>query len=294
MPVSVAYVAKETNSNLFRNLLMTIAAMLTVAVSLSLVGVAMLLRQGQHRLGLQWKGGVELSVFLKPTAEQSQIDAVGKELDNMPEVKKADFINKEAAFEEFKEIVDTKDINDVVTANDLPTSYRVVPTRAELVDSIGERFTDYPGVEEVVYAREVIEQQLNSISRRQVVFLVFATVVLGSALVLILNTIQLAIFARRREIAVMKLVGATNWFIRLPFMLEGMVQGLIGAVVAFIVVYSFRSQIMELIVDTSLDPLNALGARASDAVGTGIFLLIVGAFVGALGSAIAVRRFLDV
>jgi cell division transport system permease protein len=126
------------------------------------------------------------------------------------------------------------------------------------------------------------------------VFFAFAAVVLGSALVLILNTIQLAIFARRREIGVMKLVGATNWFIRLPFMLEGMVQGVVGAIAAFILVYAFRNGIMELIVDSSLDPLNALGARASDAIGTGIFLLFVGALVGAMGSAIAVRRFLDV
>ena len=294
MPISLAYIAKETNSNLFRNLLMTVAAMLTVAVSLSLVGATMLLRQGDHRLGLRWKGGVELSIFLKPTVESNQVDAIRRELANMPEVKRVTYVDQEAAFEEFKEIIDTKDYNDVVTAKDLPPSFRVVPTKAELIETVGERFKDQPGVEDVVYARDTIKKQLNSIRKRQVVFLAFALVVLGSALVLILNTIQLAIFARRREIAVMKLVGATNWFIRIPFMLEGMVQGLIGATIAFILVYVFRNVIMDLIVDSALDPLNTLAARASDAVGTGIFLLFIGAMIGAIGSAIAVRRFLDV
>jgi cell division transport system permease protein len=92
----------------------------------------------------------------------------------------------------------------------------------------------------------------------------------------------------------MKLVGATNWFIRLPFMLEGMAQGLVGAAVAFIGVYVLRNVVMDLITDPSFAPAASLAARASDAVGTGIFLLVVGAMVGAVGSAIAVRRFLDV
>ena len=91
----------------------------------------------------------------------------------------------------------------------------------------------------------------------------------------------------------MKLVGATNWFIRVPFMLEGMVQGMVGAVVAFIVVYAARNVVMDVITDPTFGG-SSLAARASDAIGTGIFLLFVGAIVGAVGSAIAVTRFLDV
>jgi cell division transport system permease protein len=294
MPVSVSYIAQETSSNLFRNLLMSVAAVLTVAVSLSLVGATMLLRQGDHRLGQRWKGGVELSIFMKPEVESTQVDAIRRELGSMPEVKRQKFVDQEAAFKEFKDIVNVKEYDGVVSAKDLPPSFRVVPVRAELVDTIGERFKTQAGVSEVVYAKETIQRQLASIRKRQAVFLTFALVVLGSALVLILNTIQLAIFARRREIGVMKLVGATNWFIRIPFMLEGMIQGLFGAAIAFILVYGFRNLIMDIILDASLDPLNTLAARSSDAVGTGIFLLIVGALIGALGSAIAVRRFLDV
>ncbi|HZN13847.1 MAG TPA: permease-like cell division protein FtsX [Acidimicrobiales bacterium] len=294
MPVSFAYVAKETTSNLLRNLLMTVAAVLTVAVSLWLVGGALLLKQGVTRATIQWKGGVELSIFLKPEVEQNQIDAVRRELGNMPEVKRVKFVDQDAAFEEFKQIVNVKDYNDVVTAKDLPPSFRVVPTKAELVETIGERFRAQPGVSEVVYAKDTINRLLSVTRKRQIAFFGLAAVVLVSATVLILNTIQLAIFARRREVAVMKLVGATNWFIRLPFMLEGMAQGLVGAAVAFIGVYVLRNVVMDLITDPSFAPVESLAARATDAVGTGMFLLVVGAFVGAIGSAIAVRRFLDV
>ena len=294
MPVSLSYVAKETTSNLLRNLLMTVAAVLTVAVSLWLVGGALLLKQGVTRATIQWKGGVELSIFMKPDAEQNQLDAVKQQLIGMPEVKRQRFVTQDEAFVEFKQIVNVRDYNDVVTAKDLPPSFRIVPQKAELVETIGERFKAQPGVSEVVYAKETIKRLLDVTRKRQIAFFGLAAVVLVSATVLILNTIQLAIFARRREVAVMKLVGATNWFIRLPFMLEGMAQGLVGAAVAFIGVYVLRNVVMDLITDPSFAPAASLAARASDAVGTGIFLLVVGAMVGAVGSAIAVRRFLDV
>ena len=294
MAISVGYVAKETTSNLLRNLLMTLAAVLTVVVSLALVGSALLLRQGDHRLGLRWRGGVELSVFLKPDVDPTQVDAVKQQLTSMPEVKKFSYVDQDAAFKEFKQIVNVKDYNDVVTAKDLPPSYRVVPRKAELVDTIGERFRNQPGVQQVVYAKEAIKKQLASIRRREAAFLAMAVVLLISATLLIFNTIQLAIFARRREVSVMKLVGASNWFIRIPFMLEGMVQGFVGAILAFILVYAARNFVIELVTDASFDPFNPLRAHASDAVGTGIFILFVGAIVGAVGSAIAVRRFLDV
>ena len=294
MAISVAYVAKETTSNLLRNLLMTLAAVLTVAVSLSLVGGALLLKQGVTRATIQWRGGVELSIFLKPDVEENQVDAIRRELADMPEVKRQKFVNQDEAFIEFKQIVNVKDYNDVVTAKDLPPSFRIVPRKAELVETIGERFTAQPGVSDVVYAKETINRLLDVTRKRQIAYFGVAAVLLISATLLILNTIQLAIFARRREVAVMKLVGATNWFIRVPFMLEGMVQGLVGAVVAFIVVYAARNVVMDVITDPSFQVGSTLSARAADAVGTGIFLLFVGAMVGAVGSAIAVRRFLDV
>jgi cell division transport system permease protein len=294
MAISAAYVAKETTSNLLRNLLMTLAAVMTVAVSLSLVGGALLLKQGVSRATLQWRGGVELSVFLKPDVEPNQVDAIRRELGAMPEVKRQKFVTQDEAYIEFKKIIDDPNYNSVITAKDLPPSFRVVPRRAELVESIGERFKDQPGVSEVVYAKDTIKRLLSITRKRQIAYFGVAAVLLVSATLLILNTIQLAIFARRREVAVMKLVGATNWFIRVPFMLEGMVQGLVGAIVAFIVVYAARNVVMDVITDPSFGTFNSLAARASDAVGTGIFLLIVGALVGAVGSAIAVRRFLDV
>ena len=293
MAISVDYVLRETATNLRRNLLMTTAAILTVAVSLSLVGGALLLKQGVSKATIQWRGGVELNIFLNPDVAQSQRDGIQAELEAMPEVKRVSFVNQEDAYQEFKTMfANSPDMVESVTAKDLPPSFRVVPRQPELVESIGSRFTKREGVKEVVYAKETVETLIKVTTFLQRLIFAVAAVLLLSASLLILNTIRMAIFARRREVAVMKLVGATNWFIRVPFMLEGMVQGIAGAAAAFIVLAISRGLIEKAVEGNQLIEQFVVSSR--DVFGTGVFILFMGAVVGAVGSAIAVSRFLDV
>jgi len=293
MAISVDYVVRETVTNLRRNLLMTTAAVLTVAVSLFLVGGSLLLQQAVNKATVQWRGGVELNIFLNPDVATTQRDGLQAELAAMPEVRKVTFVDQETAYDEFKQMFsNSPDMVESVTAKDLPPSFRVVPREPELVETVGERFTKREGVKEVVYAKETVDTLLKVTSYLKWGFRTMAAVLLLSALLLILNTIRMAIFARRREVAVMKLVGATNWFIRIPFMLEGMLQGLAGAGVAIVFMWFGRTVIERLIEDNSL--LGQFVVSGGDVLGTGVFILVVGAIVGALGSAIAVSRFLDV
>ena len=293
MAISVDYVVRETAGNLRRNLLMTTAAILTVAVSLSLVGGALLLKQGVNRATLQWRGGVELNIFLNPDVATPQQDAIQTELNGMPEVRKVTFVNQDEAYEEFKQMfANSPDMVESVSAKDLPPSFRVVPRQPELVDTVGERFTKREGVKEVVYAKETVETLIRFTTFLRNVIFVIAGVLLLSAALLILNTIRMAIFARRREVAVMKLVGATNWFIRVPFMLEGMVQGLAGAAASFFVLVVSRGFIANALERNEL--MEQFLVSSADVMGTGFFILVMGALVGGAGSALAVSRFLDV
>jgi cell division transport system permease protein len=295
MPIAPTYAVRETATNLRRNVLMTLAAIVTMTVSLGWVGGVLLIRQGVDKQIKVWRGGVELSVFMKPDATPSQIDAVRSELGSLPQVKRVKFVDKEAALEEMKQIfASSKDVRDTLTVDAAPPSFRVVPVRAELVKTIGTRFEAKPGVYRVEYAKEAIDAILKSTRLRQRVYLIFAIVLLISAVILIFNTVQLAIFARRREVAVMKLVGATNWFIRIPFMLEGMAQGVVGGLAASAMIYWLRNFVIKVGAETSLNPLRALHATPGEAFNTGVVLLFIGAVVGAAGSAVAVRRFLDV
>ena len=295
MAMSGGYVVKETATNLRRNLLMTIASMLVVVISLGLTGAALITRQAVNKQTARWRGGVELSVFMKPDASQSQIDAVKSQLDSMPSVKRYSYVDKPAAFKEMKDLfADQPNVVDTLTVDAAPPSYRVVPTKAELVDSIGGRFKDQPGVREVVYAKDAIRALVHRSNQLKLGYLVFSVVFLLAALVLIFTTIQLAIFSRRREIGVMKLVGATNWFIRVPFMAEGMFQGVVGAVFACGFVWLTRNFWVSLASDAGFSSLNKLFVTSHETLMTSVVLLLVGGIAGALGSAVAVRRFLDV
>jgi cell division transport system permease protein len=293
MAIKVDYVARETLQNLKRNFLMTSAAVLTVGISLALVGGALLLKRGVDNATLQWRGGVELSIFMKPEASQTESYAVERELRAMPEVKKINYVSQREAFAEFQQMFrDNPDFAESLTVDQMPPSYRVVPREAEQVELIGERFNERAGVEEVVYAKDQIKALLKVTRILQVMLWAVALVLLLAASMLILNTIRMAIFARRREVAVMKLVGATNWFIRIPFMFEGLFQGVAGAAAAFGVVWIVRNFAQNSVRNVEL--FHQFAVSTADVASTGIFLIFVGAMVGAVGSAFAVTRFLDV
>lgn len=297
MALKVNYMARETASNLRRNLSMASAALLTVTVSLTLVGGALLVKRGVDQATIQWKGNVELSVFMKADATPEEIEAVDRQLQAMPEVNRYHFLNQEEAYAEFRQIfANEPDIRDSLPLEKTPPSFRVVPSDAEQARLIGSRFNLMAGVLEVSYAEDAIASLITVTSFLRIALWIVAIALLLAASLLILNTIRMAIFARRREVGIMKLVGATNWFIRVPFMVEGMIQGVAGAVLAVITVWVGRGFIEGRINDASGDiaVFKQFLVTPGDVVSTGVVLILVGAAVGILGSALAVRRFLEV
>jgi cell division transport system permease protein len=295
MPISAGYVARETGTNLRRNLLMTLSAIVTMAVALSAFGGVLIMRQAINKASIQWKGGVEMAIFLEPNVSANETAAIGHELSSTPGVKKFHFVNKPQAYQEFKEIFgNNNDIVGVLGVNDMPPSFRVVPTRAQEISQLGKQFEGQPGVLQVSYAQQEIDSLLHQFRQLRLIGAFLAAGVGLGAVALIVNTIQLAIFARRREVAVMKLVGATNWFIRVPFMLEGLIHGIVGAIIALAVTYGVRDTIASFVGNETVLGSRQLYVTPHEAIMTGLLLLVVGAAVGLLGSYFAVRRFLDV
>jgi len=298
MPMKLDYMVRETGSNLGRNFTITLASVMTVAVSLALVGASLMLRTGVENATQRWQGGIEFVVFLRPDASQAQIDAVARDLQDSPDVANIKFVDKQAAFEEFKVLFsDSPEMVTSVQPDDLPPSFRVEPVDKDVlsVEALGSQFSDKSGVDSVVFASETIRliQQLSS--RLTVGIFVIAAFLLGAAGLLILNTIRMAMFARRREIEVMKLVGATNWFIRVPFMLEGLVQGMLGALAAILALAAFKPFFQQWLPNPQDFPLVS-GFFVSTPELVAIFLLlgVVGVLIGAIGAGVAVTRFLDV
>ena len=232
MAVSVEYVVRETASNLWRNRLMTIAAVLTVAVSLSLVGAALLLRQGSANATGTLERGSKVTVWMVPNATKQQINAVGTELTQLNYVvQPCEYWNKARNYAEARHLL-SSDVFQATNESEMPTSFWCTPIALSDAAQVVRTFSGVAGVSLVTEPEQTIKNEETFINISKWVCLWVAVILITSAAVLILNTIRMAIFARRREVSVMKLVGATNWFIRVPFMSEGLLQGLLGSLLA--------------------------------------------------------------
>lgn len=297
MAVSVEYVARETATNLWRNRLMTIAAILTVAVSLSLVGVSLLLRQGVSEATTQWQHGVNVLVFLdpassSPTTPTPQQRTVYQQLTQLPYVKSCTYKSQAYDYNEAKRLLDPSAVS-VLNVASMPASWRCVLNQPSEAAAIAHQFTGFPGVDSVHYPAQAIRTMENVTHVLDIVFLVLAVILLLSAAVLILNTIRLAIFARRREVSVMKLVGATNWFIRIPFMFEGVTQGLCGAAVAVLITVGLHALLDHFAGHNVGSLLYQMRTPGGEVATTAVLIAFIGLVIGAAGSAVGIRRFLD-
>jgi len=296
MAVSPGYVAKEAATNLWRNRLMTAAAILTVAVSLALVGSSLLLKQGASKATELWQNGVQTIVWVDPGAGAALTAAIKTELDQSPYIKTCAYRSQAYDYNEAKRVLPADEFA-VTSEGDYPASYRCQLQNPSQAPAVYQEFHGKPGIYDVNYPGQAIKTMQGVIRVVQWVFLAIAIVLLLSASVLILNTIRMAIFARRREVSVMKLVGATNWFIRLPFMAEGMIQGLFGAGVAVLVVLSLYWGIgldQGQTAANSNSIIHQMSVSGWEVFGTCLLVGLVGVGVGVVGSAFAVRRFLDV
>ncbi len=294
-PVSVDYVVRETASNLWRNRLMTIAAVLTVAVSLSLVGAALLLRQGSANATGTLERGTKVTVWMVPAATSQQVDAVKTQLAQLNYVQQpCEYWNKARNFSEARQLLPT-DVFQATTQAEMPTSFWCTPVALPDAAQVVRTFNGAAGVLAVTEPSQAIHNEETVINVIKWAFLAIAVVLIISAAVLILNTIRMAIFARRREVSVMKLVGATNWFIRVPFMSEGLLQGLIGSLLAAGVVWLLYALINHWGSGrTTSNIFTAIHTSSTEMIVTNVVVVLVGALIGTIGSAIAIRRFLDV
>jgi cell division transport system permease protein len=288
------YAFRETMTNLWRNRLMTMAAVLTVTVSLGLVGSALYLKQGAAQASATWEKSEQVDVWMNAGASKNELNAVRVELHTSAYATNCIFRSRLWDYREAKQIVPVVEWS-VLRLSTIPSSYRCTPTQPSDAAIIQSEFKGQPGVFTVTAPTASIHAVQTTVDVLQLVFLGIALVLLLSASVLILNSIRMAIFARRREVSVMKLVGATNWFIRIPFIAEGLIQGLIGALLASGVVYGIHVTVDHL--SNAANPqslVTQMRLTGWDVFATDVVVVVIGALIGAVGSAFAVRRFLDV
>lgn len=284
----------ESLVNLRRNALVATGAILAVFISLTLAFGALVVNELLRLNTIGWQQGTHIIAFLKDP-DQGGLDAASQvvyrdQVMAWEEVETVQYVDKAGAYEEFKEIFASRpELIEVTDPLKLPASLRIELQSIELYRDVQFRLSADPVVREVRSFGEQIEQ-LSTISRVLNVLGWGLSLVLGlSAVILISNTISLAIYARRNEVSVMKLVGASNWFIRVPFLLEGLIEGMVGAVLAVLTVWLAARNLNSLGETIQLITLN-IPARFF--LRWGVVLVLFGSAVGVAGSLLGLSRHL--
>ena len=289
-------VVAEAWRSLTASLSTTLAAALTVLIGMFLVGLLIGLGTWARSWSEHAKGQLDVNVYLctQTTCGHevtiAEKNAVRMKLQNDPRVASVEYIPKEKGIEELKKVA--PDMVEGVIANPLPDAFKVNPNRGEDVVAIANSLNPPPaGVEKVNYGKKTAKRILRVAHIFEVLSALAILILLGAATILIGNTIRLSIFARRREIEVMKLVGASNWFVRGPFMVEGVLTGLIGAAASVVLLFLGK----ELVLPATIGRLDA--GKDVNAIAfeyTALIVLALGLVLGAAGSSITMRRFLRV
>jgi cell division transport system permease protein len=283
-------VLSEAVRSIGANLSTSIAATMTVLIGMFLLGLTIALGTWVVSWSNHVKSQLQVKVYFLETVTPKQVNTVGAYLANDSRVKDYQFVSKAEALKRMRKRV--PQLTENLTSNPLPASFEVTPRVADQVNRLadGIRAQKFKGVETVKDGQQVSRRIIQVGKVIWFVFLAMVIVLLVASVVLIANTIRLSIFSRRREIEVMKLVGATNWFVRGPFMLEGLLCGLAGSLAAVLLLFLGKEVVLsQLDIDTTNSDARALSFSL-----TALALLLVGLGVGALGSGMTLRRFLKV
>jgi cell division transport system permease protein len=296
----ISFFLKEAFGSLTRNYFMTIAALVTVFLSIVVLGGVLIFVYTTDALLKEVEQKVEITVYFKTDPAEPDMEQMADlqtEILSWEEVKTCEFISKEEALERIKEwYADRPEIWENLTSNPLPASLEITLFDPQLVADVAEMIVeaDSEGIIDgkPKYGEEVADKLFNFTSNARNFMLIFIVLLGVVAVLLISNTIRLSIFARKREVEIMKLVGATNWFIRWPFVIEGITVGFVGAALAALTVFLLNNYLSGKLRDSV--PFLSIPLDAVPFAMITLALLGVGVVIGALGSALGLRRFLKI
>jgi cell division transport system permease protein len=291
---TVEYFIREAFSSLRHNGLMSIASVSTVALSLLILGMFLIMVLNLNHMASTLESQVQISVYLQDTLKDQEIREVGTRITKLPGVVQVTFVDKDQALARFKQRLGEQQglLAVLGDSNPLPNAFEVKVDKPERVKPVAQAVAQLKGVENARFGQEIIEQLFTLTKMVRLIGLALIVFLALAALFIISNTIRITVFARRKEIGIMKYVGATDSFIRWPFLIEGMILGFSGAVIAvFLLIEAYTlltGQIYQKLVFLPLIPKYPFLTYVS------ILLIVAGTVIGALGSTISLKRFMKV
>jgi cell division transport system permease protein len=286
------YLFRETTSGLRRNGLVAFAAISTTFIALFLFGLSLLISRQVSLMIEATTGNVEVAVYLTDPVNLENVGSLTNTLNELPVVADVHYENKQEACERFQRLfAEQRALVNNVHCDALPASLRVKMEDPEKYAQVQAVLKGQPGIEDIVDQSAFLDKLFAVTRVFRVGVLLVAFVMLVSASILIANTVRMGLFARRKEIGIMKLVGATNWRIRMPFLVEGLFESLIGAVAAILFLFAIKVAF--------INPLNESVQFIPWIVNRDVItiipiLLVAGAIVALLAGLVGMRRFLDV
>ncbi len=302
MSLKLGYFLGQALTSFRRNWVQSIAAITTVGLCLVVLGIILVSLAVGRQLISQIEQQVEIEIFIKDAARTRDIQNFQDKLVSWSEVRKVDYVSKEKALAQFKkDFKDKPDVLENIQGNPLPASFRIwlndpkkqvklVANRIKNLDDINLLVADKQ--EDIQYGQKYVGRLFSFTSKLSMASGIFAALLVFVSLVLITNTIRLAIYARRKEIGVMMLVGASNWFIRWPFLIEGMIQGILGAILAVVILTGIYKLFFQTLISGRLLTFVKIPFDQFTFIRLMILLTLSGMLIGASGSVVALRRYL--
>ncbi|HET6497593.1 MAG TPA: permease-like cell division protein FtsX [Coriobacteriia bacterium] len=304
MAINVGYFIRESATNFRRNWVMSLGAVITVYLSLLLVGVSVASGFVVSDIVRSVEDKVSIQIFLKDGAATEDVEALQAWLLDDAMIESVNYVSKEEALERFREeMAGSPELVENIRENPLPASLDVTLNDSRQVEAMAEKILanetflkvcDRPDnpEESLKYGQEIIGRLFAFTNVVRMIGGVFVAMLGVVSLIFINNTIRLAIHARRKEIAIMRLVGASNWFIRTPFLLEGLMQSLLGAGLAILTVLAVRATLLPWVREWL--PWLPVDLTPAAMLQLSLLLVLAGAAIGLLGSGLALRRYLRV
>ncbi|KEO81622.1 permease-like cell division protein FtsX [Tumebacillus flagellatus] len=283
---------REGLRNLNRNGWMTFASVSAVTVTLLLLGVFLILAYNVQLFSQQLESQVEMNVYVKESATRADVLELERQLKSLPELASVTYVSKETGLDQLRDKLaeNANLLEGLDQENPLPDKFILKAKDPQTIAAVAQKVQTLPLVDKVNYGKETVEKMFKGINIVRNAGGVFVVGLCFTALFLISNTIKVTIFARRREIEIMKLVGATNWFIRWPFLIEGLLIGVFGALVPTALI-SFGYQ---YVLSNYPGFMYFTFAPASLVYSVAAILVSIGALIGMIGSVMSISRFLRI
>lgn len=287
------YFCREALQSMLRNRILSLATISTVAICILILGMAILATLNASRIITRLESDLEIMAYLSSDLTASQISDVEKELQAIPGVDTVRFVSREEALQYLQETFgeDRYNLQQTLGKNPLPDAYEIKAVDPHQVPAIAEQVEQVAGISRISYGKELVSNLFTATKWVRILSMAFIVLLSLGAIFLIATTIRLAVFSRRKEVYLMKLIGSTDWFVRWPFFIEGILLGTAGALIAILLLALGYGT---LIGSVQAVPFVPVVTNTTLLIKLYAGLVLVGAFLGILGTYISLNRFLEV